>query len=79
MKRYFMICGLRPAQGKAVNDFLRAMDLGVLGAFIPFMGFATVVVKDDCTQAQLDGQPGAIKAAYEAMGHRNIEIVEVDE
>lgn len=78
MKRTFKLIGLEPAHGKIGNDFLKACDLGVEGAFVPACVEVTIDVADDATPEQLQRQPGAICDAFrKAHGWRSIRIKEV--
>lgn len=74
MKRTFVVTGLKPAFGKAVNDFVKLCDLGINGAFVKFGHIVTATVEDSATQEQLDRQPIAIKAAYEKLGCTDIDV-----
>lgn len=74
MKREFLVTGQRPAYGKEVNDLIEALDLGVIGAFVPFSYVMTATLKRDVTEDQLRRQPEAIKQALEQNGCRNVVI-----
>lgn len=66
--REFYISGLEPAYGKQVNDFVKVLDLGMEGAFIPFAQKVTAQINDDVSAEQWARQPAGIKLAYEEAG-----------
>lgn len=69
--------GLKPAAGKQMNDFIKTFDLGMIGAFIPFVDKVTVLVKDNVTDKKWRRQPDGIKLAYEeARGCIEVKVVE---
>lgn len=68
MKRKFFIAGMQPKYNHKINAFIQACDLGISGVYEPFSYYAIAEIGDNCTQAQLNGQPEAIKTAYEQAG-----------
>lgn len=76
-KRQFEITGLAPAQGKAVNDFIRNLDLGTEGMFVEESHVLTATLSADATAAQIARQPAAIQQAYEQAGWMNVRVVEL--
>ena len=74
MERVFYVTGQRPAYGKWGNDLLKALDLGVEGAFVNFSKKLTATLDDDVTQAPLDRQPDAIRHAVEWAGCINVVV-----
>lgn len=77
-QRKFIINGLAPAYGEAANQFIRAMDLGVEGAYIKVSELVTITIDDGLPQEKLDKQPGALVKAYEQVKHwQKITIMEV--
>lgn len=73
VKRTFLVTGYRP---EAMSIFIRACDLGIEGAFYPFLEEATITLSPNCTEEQRGRHADAIKVAYEATGHRDVRVVE---
>jgi len=77
MKKTFLVSGLKPAYGKAVNDFVAAVDLGV-GAFVNCSLECCLALADDMPQESLEGLPKMLKLSFEdAGGWKNVTIKEI--
>ena len=74
-RRTFIVWGYRPVNPRA-NEFIKMCDLGE-GMFHKFAERTEIAIREDCTPEMLAGHPGAIVAAYEKLGHRNVQVYEV--
>lgn len=73
--RVFNVRGNEPYDHD-VNHLLRAFDLGIIGAYVPFYHTLTCTLKDNVTADQLARQSEGIKQAYEACDCIGVEVWE---
>ena len=73
--RIIFVTGQEPATSDQVNRLLISLDLGLLGAFIPFQHSVTAVFSEDMTLEQLKRQIIAVKQTYESLGCVNVDAV----
>lgn len=77
MKRTFVVVGLCPYAGKAVNDLIACLDLGILGGFVEKKLVLTATIGDNVTPEQTTRQVPGIKAAFEDQGWRDVKVTEM--
>ena len=76
-QRTFIVIGKEPAHSKEANMLLKAFDLGIEGAFVPFVYKVCATLSDDVTPEQYERQPDGFKAAYEQAGCIDVYVVEL--
>lgn len=74
VKKVFIVTGMAPTQSKEVNQFLKACDLGMEGAFVPKSLRITATMDNKVTPSHLKRQIPAFKAAFEELGWTNITV-----
>jgi hypothetical protein len=73
MKVTFAVSGLRPAYSKQANDFLRACDLGIEGAFVRDSVNVSGTVANSKTFVLADAE-AKMHRVFETLGWRNVTI-----
>jgi len=73
MRVTFVVAGLRPAHSKQANDFLRACDLGIEGAFVRDAVNVSGTVSDP-TSFVLAEAEGKMRTVFAALGWHDVTI-----
>ncbi len=78
MEREFFVIGLSPVD-RAVNQLIKACDLGFDGAFVDTALNVQITCADDTPQAKLDQHADALRQAFEHIGWQQVKVIEVAE
>lgn len=74
--RNFRVSGMQPAHGEKMNNFVKALNLGMEGVFIPFAEEVIVAINDEVFGPQWGGKIDGIKRAYEEAGYVKVKVIE---
>lgn len=74
--RNFRVSGIQPAHGEKMNNFVKALNLGMEGVFIPFAEEVIVAINDEIFDPQWERQIDGIKRAYEEAGCVRVVVIE---
>ena len=73
MRVTFAVTGLRPAHSQQANEFLKACDLGIEGAFVRDAIDVSGTVSDPATFVLAEAE-AKMHSVFEALGWHNVTI-----